>query len=90
MWPEGAYFAWQWLGGSETIAIARDTRESFTIAGDSFLGAMVWAIGTGHGLEDAFRYGMDADPAAVLPVGTGLCQADDVRRLYEQVRIERL
>lgn len=55
-------------------------------AGDSFLGAMVWALASKMSLEDAFRYG-----AAALQVpGTELGSADEVRRLAGQVGVERI
>jgi 6-phosphofructokinase 2 len=57
-------------------------------AGDSFLGAMVWALASRLSLEDAFRHGCAAGAAALLAHGTELCRAADVRRLLPQVRIE--
>lgn len=57
-------------------------------AGDSFLGGMVWALASGHGLESAFRYGNAAGSAAVLAPGTELCRPADVARLYDQVIVE--
>jgi 6-phosphofructokinase 2 len=57
-------------------------------AGDSFLGAMVWALASRLSLEDAFRYGCAAGAAALLVHGTELCSATEVRRLLPQVRIE--
>ena len=59
-------------------------------AGDSFLGAMVWAWNAGKPLEEAFRYGAAAGAAAVLAPGTELCGARDVQRLAPQVEIEAL
>lgn len=43
-------------------------------AGDSFLGGIVWSIASGHGLDDAFRYGNAAGGGArsghrALPTG---------------------
>jgi len=58
-------------------------------AGDSFLGGMIWALASGCALEVAFKYGVAAGSAAVLSPGTELCQASDVRRLVEQVCIEK-
>jgi 6-phosphofructokinase 2 len=57
-------------------------------AGDSFLGAMVWALSSGHDLPDALRYGVAAGSAAVLTPGTGLCSRDNVSRLLRDVRVE--
>jgi len=51
-------------------------------AGDSFLAAMVFALGCERDPLDAFRYGVAAGAAAVLTPGTGLCHRDDVERLF--------
>jgi 6-phosphofructokinase 2 len=59
-------------------------------AGDSFLGAMVWSLDAGQAIEEAFRHGIAAGSAALLSAGTGLCKAEDVRRLYPQVHLQRL
>jgi 6-phosphofructokinase 2 len=59
-------------------------------AGDSFLGAMVSRLATGHPLEDAFRYAVAAGAAAVLTPGTALCDRADVERLLPEVRIRSL
>jgi len=56
-------------------------------AGDSFLGAMVWALAGGHDLEDAFRYGVAAGSAALITPGTELCRREDVERMYGQVAL---
>jgi 6-phosphofructokinase 2 len=56
-------------------------------AGDSFVGGMVWSLAAGHGILDAFRYGVAAGSAAVLNPGTELCHAGDVTRLYEGVEL---
>lgn len=61
--------------------------ESAVGAGDSFLGAMVWALAAGHSLEDAFRYGIAAGSAALLTPGTELCHADAIRSLLPQVTV---
>ena len=59
-------------------------------AGDSFLGAMVWALASGEALADAFRYAVAGGSAALVAPGTELCLAEDVKRLIDQVRLERL
>ena len=56
-------------------------------AGDSFLGAMVWAIASGHGPEEAFRYAMAAGSAALMTWGTQLCLHEHVTALHGQVVI---
>jgi 6-phosphofructokinase 2 len=57
-------------------------------AGDSFLGALLWRLASGSGLEDSFRYAVAGGAAALLNQGTGLCLPDDVERLARQVVIK--
>lgn len=59
-------------------------------AGDSFLGAMVWALASGQKLADAFRYGVAAGSAALITPGTELCSREDVERLFSQVTIHSI
>lgn len=54
-------------------------------AGDSFLGAMIWSLASGHGIESALRYGVAAGSAALLLPGTELCRREDVERLVVDV-----
>ena len=56
-------------------------------AGDSFVGGLVWALSRNLELDSAFRYGMAAGAAALLTLGTALCQATDVERLHRQVTV---
>ena len=53
-------------------------------AGDSFLGAMVWALSQGWPVEEAFRLGTAAGAAATSNPGTTLCSREAVFRLYRQ------
>jgi 6-phosphofructokinase 2 len=57
-------------------------------AGDSFLGAMVWALAAGRPLDEAFRWAVAGGSAALLAPGTELCLAADVARLVSQVMVE--
>ncbi|HKH81105.1 MAG TPA: 1-phosphofructokinase family hexose kinase [Methylovirgula sp.] len=59
-------------------------------AGDSFLGAMVWALTSKMSLEESFRYAVAAGSAALLAPGTELCRPQDVRDLLSQVVIQDL
>lgn len=59
-------------------------------AGDSFLGAMLYALAAERSLEDALRYGVAAGAAALLTPGTELCRRDDVERLVPEIRISAL
>lgn len=59
-------------------------------AGDSFLGAMVWAQAAGAPLAEAFAYGAAGGTAAVLAAGTELCRSADVRRLAGDIVIDEI
>lgn len=59
-------------------------------AGDSFLGAMIWSLASGHPMETAFRYGMAAGSAALLMPGTELCLREDVERLVNDVELKAI
>jgi 6-phosphofructokinase 2 len=59
-------------------------------AGDSFLGGLVWSLFSRRCLDDAFRYSNAAGTAAVLAAGTGLCQKEDVERIYREVVVRRI
>lgn len=54
-------------------------------AGDSFVGAMVWALASGRPVEEAFAYGIAAGAATAMTAGTELCRRADVLRLFETV-----
>ncbi len=53
-------------------------------AGDSMVGAMVLALSRGWNLHDAVRYGIAAGSATIMLLGTELCRAEDVERLYRE------
>jgi 6-phosphofructokinase 2 len=55
-------------------------------AGDSFLGALAFALADGQSIDQAFRLGLAAGTAAVMSPGTGLCDPADVARLLRQIR----
>ncbi|AQS41517.1 MAG: Phosphofructokinase [Candidatus Tokpelaia hoelldobleri] len=54
-------------------------------AGDSFIGGMVHALSKGIDVEDSFRLGIACGSAAVMEKGTGLCQVENIRRLYQDL-----
>ncbi len=53
-------------------------------AGDSFLGAMTYALSENWGAEDAFVFGLAGGAAALLRPGTKLVRREDVLRLYNE------
>lgn len=59
-------------------------------AGDSFVGALVWALQQGLPLEQAFGWGVAGGTATLLSVGTALCKPEDVCRLQALAKVERV
>ncbi len=57
--------------------------ESAVGAGDSMVGAMVFALEKGWSLAEVVRYGVAAGTATIMTPGTELCYAEDVNRLYK-------
>lgn len=57
-------------------------------AGDSFLGALVWALGQGHDMSTALAHGVAGGSAALLTPATDLCLKEDLIRLLDQVRVQ--
>lgn len=55
-------------------------------AGDSFVAAMTLALSQGRNLQDAALYGIAAGAATVLTIGTRLCHAGDVERIYRDLK----
>lgn len=56
-------------------------------AGDSFVGAVVWAFARALALKDAILYGVAAGCAALRSEGTGLCRPADVAHLQRQITL---
>jgi 6-phosphofructokinase 2 len=54
-------------------------------AGDSFMGALLWALASNLTLSEALRHGVAAGTAAVLAHGTELCDANTLHRLLPQI-----
>jgi 6-phosphofructokinase 2 len=59
-------------------------------AGDSFVGAAVWALSQGEASPRAFAYAMAGGAAALLNPGTSLCEKADVLRLVDQVQVRAI
>ncbi|MEX0957167.1 MAG: 1-phosphofructokinase family hexose kinase [Rhizobiaceae bacterium] len=57
-------------------------------AGDSFLGAMVWALSSGWTTTEAFKFGAAAGAAAIMTPGTELCRREDTLELYRRAEAE--
>jgi 6-phosphofructokinase 2 len=54
-------------------------------AGDSFLGAMVWALSAGWITAEAFKFGIAAGAAAIMTPGTELCRREDTLELFRRM-----
>ena len=57
-------------------------------AGDSFLGALVWALSTGQDLRTALVHGVAGGSAALITPATDLCIKADLLRLLGEVKVE--
>ena len=83
------------LGGDGAVLATRDgmvrlpapkiEAKSAVGAGDSFLGAMVWALADGRPVEDAFACGVAAGAATAMTPGTGLGQREDIEQLCASI-----
>lgn len=88
------------LGDQGALLVSRDihvrapavpvTIASAVGAGDSFLAALAWRLSAGTDLEEAFRYGVAAGTAALLPPGTELARKVDMDRIYHEVTMNQL
>jgi 6-phosphofructokinase 2 len=82
------------MGGDGAILASRDgifhlparklEVRSAVGAGDSFVGAFVWALAKGYSERDAFRMATAAGTAAVLTPGTELCKRADIERIFAE------
>lgn len=59
--------------------------ESAVGAGDSFVGAMTFALQKGDNFQGAVRYGVAAAAATMMTPATRLCRNDDVQRLNQKI-----
>ncbi len=64
--------------------------ESAVGAGDSMLGGIVFGLASGKSLLNAGQLGVAAGTAACLTPGTQLCRKEDVFRLYDEIKREKL
>lgn len=59
-------------------------------AGDSFVGALAWALARGADQPEALRHAVAAGTAALLSQGTELCHAEAVQRLLPEIVVEAI
>jgi 6-phosphofructokinase 2 len=80
------------LGAGGALLVTDDAEEHFPAmevparsavgAGDSMVGAIVFALERGWAIKEAVRYGVAAGAAAIMNRGTELCHREDVERLF--------
>lgn len=66
------------------VAAPNPTVRSTVGAGDSFVGAITFALASGIEMTEAFHFAVAAGSAAVMTPGTELCRREDVLQLYRQ------
>ena len=71
--------------GVRRLASPKIEARSAVGAGDSFLGAMVWALADGRPVEEAFAYGVAAGAATAMTPGTELGGRAAIERLYADI-----
>ena len=83
------------LGHEGALLVTRTQAEHFPTpdvpirsavgAGDSMVGAIVFALERGWSLTDAVRLGVAAGAATLMTPGTELCRREDVERLFREM-----
>ena len=61
-------------------------KKSTVGAGDSMVGAMVWALSQNKSLKEVIRWGVACGSAATMNEGTQLFKLDDAKRLFEWLK----
>jgi 6-phosphofructokinase 2 len=59
-------------------------------AGDSMVAGIVFSISKGKKLYEALQYGVACGTAATLSNGTGLCKKQDIDRLHELIKNDKI
>jgi 6-phosphofructokinase 2 len=59
-------------------------------AGDSMVAGIVFSLSRNESLETAVEYGVACGTAATLNPGTGLCKPEDVKKLFEIIKQEKM
>lgn len=86
----GAGGAVMMCGEGEFDGITPSVEMKSTIGcGDSMLGGMLWAMGVGKSMEEAFRWGLASGAATACTDGTEIARRAVVERLFPMTRIER-
>ncbi|MEP6595906.1 MAG: 1-phosphofructokinase family hexose kinase [Ginsengibacter sp.] len=83
------------MGASGAMMITKDEiykvatppvkRKSTVGAGDSMVAGIVLSLSSGKSLREAITYGVASGTAAIINPGTGLCNLNDVNRIYDHI-----
>ncbi len=73
---------------TEFVSAPNVVKKSTVGAGDSMVGAMVWALSQNKSLKEVVQWGVGCGSAATMNEGTQLFKVEDAKRLFEGLRGE--
>lgn len=71
---------------SEFVKAPKVERKSTVGAGDSMVGAMVWALSQNKPLKEVIQWGVSCGSAATMNEGTQLFKLEDAKRLFQEMQ----
>lgn len=71
---------------TEFVKAPNVVRKSTVGAGDSMVGAMVWALSQNKNLKEVLQWGVACGSAATMNEGTQLFKLEDAKRLFEELK----
>lgn len=82
--PQGAVLVTKDL--TEFVAAPTVVKKSTVGAGDSMVGAMVWALSQNKSLKEVVRWSVACGSAATMNEGTQLFKLEDAKRLFGELQ----
>lgn len=82
--PQGAVLVTKDI--CEFVSAPNVVKKSTVGAGDSMVGAMVWALSQNKSLKEVIRWGVACGSAATMNEGTQLFKLEDAKRLFEAMQ----
>ncbi len=70
----------------EFVSAPNVVRKSTVGAGDSMVGALVWALSQNKSLKEVIRWGVSCGSAATMNEGTQLFKLKDAKKLFKQLK----
>lgn len=71
---------------TEFVPAPNVVKKSTVGAGDSMVGAMVWALSQNKALKEVVQWGVACGSAATMNEGTQLFKLEDAKRLFEELK----